>query len=67
MALLSMSVHHHLSEFPQLTKVGVYAALAYVWDHRQEILNQMAESDAFAEQVKARTLSRVQHNHVEFL
>jgi uncharacterized protein (DUF433 family) len=48
------------AEFPQLTKADVYAALAYFWDHREETLKQMAESEAFAEQVKGRTPSRVQ-------
>ena len=49
-----------VAEFPQLSKADVYAALAYFWDHRQEISDQMAESEAFAEQIKAQTPSRVQ-------
>ena len=35
-----------VSRFPQLTMADVYAALAYYWDHRDEIQREMqAESD----------------------
>ena len=34
------------SRFPQLTMSDVYAARAYYWDHRDELLQEMrAESD----------------------
>ncbi len=35
-----------VSRFPQLSMADVYAALAYYWDHRDEIQSEMqAESD----------------------
>lgn len=35
-----------VSRFPQLTMSDVYAALAYYWDHRDELQQEMqAESD----------------------
>ncbi len=35
-----------VSRFPQLTMADVYAALAYYWDHRDQIQREMqAESD----------------------
>lgn len=35
-----------VSRFPQLTMAAVYAALAYYWDHREEIQYEMqAESE----------------------
>jgi uncharacterized protein (DUF433 family) len=40
-----------VNEFPQLTHAGVYAALAYYWDHRDEIEAQMASDHELAEQV----------------
>ena len=39
--------------FPQLTLADVYAALAYFWDHRAEILAQIAEAERRAAQVQA--------------
>jgi uncharacterized protein (DUF433 family) len=41
-----------VSSFPQLTMADVYAALAYYWDHREEIQNQMAQETAFVEAMK---------------
>jgi uncharacterized protein (DUF433 family) len=32
-----------VSQFPQLSLADVYAALAYYWDHRDEIDRQMQE------------------------
>jgi uncharacterized protein (DUF433 family) len=39
-------------DFPQLTLADVYAALAYFWDHRDEILRQMKNQDEFVERMK---------------
>ena len=44
--LQGQSADHIVSRFPQLTMADVYAALAYYWDHRDEINRDMqAESD----------------------
>ena len=44
--LQGQSADHIVSRFPQLTMADVYAALAYYWDHRDEIQRDMqAESD----------------------
>src|SRR6267142_4490146 len=40
-----------------LTLADVYAALAYYFDHREEIDARMVEDRAFAEALRARTLS----------
>lgn len=41
-----------VSQFKQLTLADVYAALAYFWDHRDEILQQMADETALYEKMK---------------
>jgi len=44
--LQGQSADEIVSRFPQLTMADVYAALAYYWDHRDEIQRDMqAESD----------------------
>ncbi len=39
--------------FPQLTLVDVYAALAYYFDHRDEMDRQMKEDEEYVEMMKA--------------
>src|SRR5918999_5691304 len=46
------SVDEIVSNFPHLSMGEVYAALAYFWDHRDEILRQMQEAEAFVEDMK---------------
>lgn len=41
-----------VSQFPHLTMAGVYAALAYYWDHRDEIDLQMRQETAYVERMK---------------
>jgi len=48
-----------VSAFPQLSLADVYAALAYFWDHRSEILDDMKKQDALVEQAKARFPSKL--------
>ena len=44
--LQGQSADEIVSRFPQLTMADVYAALAYYWDHHDEIQRDMqAESD----------------------
>jgi uncharacterized protein (DUF433 family) len=42
-----------------LSLADVYAALAYYFDHREEIDRSIAEGEAFAEALRARTPSKV--------
>ena len=39
-------------EFPQLTLADVHAALAYYFDHREEIQRQAKEDEEFVAQMK---------------
>ncbi|MBI4578146.1 MAG: DUF433 domain-containing protein [Planctomycetes bacterium] len=48
-----------VSSFPQLTLADVYAALAYFWDHRDEILLEMREQEDLVEQMKAQFPSKL--------
>ena len=41
-------VHHH----PTITLADVHAALAYYWDHRDEIERAIKEEDAFVEEFR---------------
>lgn len=41
-----------VSRFEHLTMAGVYAALSYYWDHRDEIQRQMQEESDFVAQMK---------------
>jgi uncharacterized protein (DUF433 family) len=49
---LGMSVPEILDQYPTITAADVHAALAYYWDHRDEIERKMAEDDAFVEEFK---------------
>jgi uncharacterized protein (DUF433 family) len=48
-----------VSDFPQLTPADVHAALAYYWDHREEIHRQMEEADALVERMKQKYPSKL--------
>ncbi|HJS08553.1 MAG TPA: DUF433 domain-containing protein [Pirellulales bacterium] len=47
------SANDIVGRFPQLSLADVHAALAYYFDHRDEILRQMREDADFVAQVKA--------------
>ncbi len=49
---LGESVDQILEAFPQLTHGDVYAALAYYWDHRDEIEQKIADDEAFVAKMK---------------
>ena len=58
--------HEQLHMTPQeiakeygLTLVEVHAALAYYYDHREEIDKDIAEDDAFVEEMRKRTPSKL--------
>lgn len=44
-----------VSAFPHLTLAQVHAALAYYFDHRKEILDEIRQDDEFVAMVKAQT------------
>ncbi len=50
--LHSLSADEIVSRFPHLSMSDVYAALAYYWDHQDEMQNQMKEETAFVERMK---------------
>ena len=43
-----------VADYPQLTLSDVHAALAYYFDHRDEIRQEMAASEEFAAELKAK-------------
>jgi uncharacterized protein (DUF433 family) len=49
---LGMSVREILDQYPTITAADVHAALAYYWDHRDEIEDRMAKGDAFLEEMQ---------------
>jgi uncharacterized protein (DUF433 family) len=54
---MGMSPDEIVSEYPTITLSDVHAALAYYFDHREEIDARMTEDRAFAEALRARTPS----------
>ena len=48
-----------VTSFPQLTLADVHAALAYFWDHRDEILADLKADEALVASLKARFPSRL--------
>ena len=50
--LRGQSPEQIVTDFPQLTLADVYAALAYYFDHREEIERQMNEAAEFADDMR---------------
>jgi uncharacterized protein (DUF433 family) len=57
--LQGQSADQIVNSFPQLTHSGVYAALAYFWDHRAEMLAEIAKGDELIEQMKRKYPSKI--------
>ena len=55
--LQGLSADEIASRFEHITMADVYAALAYFWDHRDELQRQMQEETAFVEQMKLKHAS----------
>lgn len=51
---LGRSPDEIVQRFPQLTLADVHAALAYFWDHRDEILRDIAEAQALESLLRQR-------------
>lgn len=47
-----------VAQFPQLSLAQVYAALAYYWDHLEEIRQAIAEEDARVERLRQQIASK---------
>ena len=61
-----LSADEIVVEFPQITHADVYAALAYFWDYRDEILRQMKDSEHLAYQLKKRYHSKLAEKLKDF-
>jgi uncharacterized protein (DUF433 family) len=46
------SVDKILEEFPHLTPAGIHAALAYYWDHKDELERKWADDAAWVEELR---------------
>ena len=57
---LAMSPNEIISKWPHLTLAGVHAALAYYYDHKDQIDREIAADEAWYEEMKAKTPSLVQ-------
>ncbi|MGO8688373.1 MAG: DUF433 domain-containing protein [Thermoguttaceae bacterium] len=44
-----------LQAYPDITLADVHAALAYYWDHREEIQRQMRADEEFVESLRAKS------------
>ena len=49
-----------MEEFPQLTHADVFAALAYYWDHKEELDRKMAEDAAYIQEMMKKDPGRIQ-------
>ena len=56
---LGWSVDKILEEFPQLSHAKIHAALAYYWDHKEEIDAKQAADDAADRQMMEKHPSRI--------
>ena len=56
---LGQSADEIVARYPQLSLADVHAALAYYFDNIDEIRRQLSEDKQFAEELRARTPSKV--------
>lgn len=57
--LQGQSADEIVTRFPQLTHADVYAALAYFWDHRAELMAEITKADTVVEGLKRRFPSKL--------
>ena len=55
-----MTPEQIVSEYPHLTLAGIYAALAYYHDHREEVNADIRAEQGWYEEMKAKHPSRLQ-------
>lgn len=53
----AMSADEIVATYPQLGLADVYAALAYYWDHRDEIRAQMDADEKYADSLREKSTS----------
>ncbi len=56
---LGDSADEIVAEFPHITLADVHAALAYFYDHREEIMEDMRREDQFVAEMRAKTPSKL--------
>jgi uncharacterized protein (DUF433 family) len=49
---LGMSVDEILEQYPTISRADVHAALAYYWDHRDQIEKAIADEAAFVDEFR---------------
>jgi uncharacterized protein (DUF433 family) len=54
---MGMSPDEIVHDYPTLTLADVHAALAYYWDHRDEVERTIAEEHAFSKEMRRRAPS----------
>lgn len=54
---LGLSADEIVDNYPTITMADVHAALAYYWDHRDEIERAIADGDALAEEIPRTSVS----------
>ena len=59
-----MSPDEILLHYPSITLSDIYAALAYYYDHREEIRTKMQESEAIVREIQRKTPSILQQKLV---
>ncbi len=57
---MGMSPDEILLHYPSINLSDIYAALAYYYDHREEIRKQIEDDEIFALEMKKSTISLVQ-------
>lgn len=57
---LGMSPDEIVYNYPTITLADVHAALAYYWDHRDEIEQAIKDEDAFVEEFRRNYISPLQ-------
>jgi uncharacterized protein (DUF433 family) len=57
---MGLSPDEIVSQHPGISLADVYAALAYYYDHLEEIRQQIREDEAYARELQAQTPSLVQ-------
>jgi uncharacterized protein (DUF433 family) len=57
---MGMSPDEILLHYPSINLSDIYAALAYYYDHREEIRKQIEDDESFALEMKKTTVSLVQ-------
>jgi uncharacterized protein (DUF433 family) len=54
-----LSADEIIADFPQITLADVYAALAYYYDHREEVRQAMKEDENLVQIMREKTPSKI--------